>query len=279
MRSLDITVALDGSPASLAASRVALALASGAAPISRVTGLHILSVMRLTGRVLQDLAGLLGFEPVLVPERVEGYYRSRGLEFLSGLEESCRLAGVRHRSVLDQGNVVERIVHHGDQADLGVMGARGLTEEAFPGHGGGTVERVVRSMSSTCMVIPQDQEPIKGLVLGFDGSDGASHALRSARHLVEIIPVPLHAVCICNTPWSPDPLEEVRHYFQDMRVDLTCHYLPGEPRESLLLAAQRFDCNMIALGYRGRSNVKDFFLGRVTEWLLHFADIALLISR
>ena len=130
------------------------------------------------------------------------------------------------------------------------------------------------------MVVEGDLDRLTGLVLGFDGSAGSSKALRSARHLVEIVPVPLHAVWVGEEAPEPDPLEEVVRYFDDMPgVDLHLHHLRGEPREALLLAAQRLDCNMIAVGYRGRSRVKDLFLGRVTEWLLRQAEVSLLVSR
>ena len=279
MRSLDILVAVDGSEGGAAATRMALELAAGARSISTITGLHVVSVMRLKGRLLEDIAGLLGFQPVLVPERVEAFYQQRGEVILQEFERSCSQAGVKHRTVLAQGNTVDLILHHGERADLVVLGARGLTDEIYPGHGGRTAERVVKNLSATALLVPREMQAIRGLVLCYDGSDGSSKALRSARHLVEIKPVPVHAVYVCDRPPREDPLDEVRAYFQGRDVELHCHHMPGEPAETLLLATRQFDCNTIALGYRGRSGLRGPVLGRVTEWMLRLDGLALLISR
>jgi len=276
---MDILLALDGSPWSDAATRLALQLASGAPEPTRLTAVHVVSVVRLSGRRLRDLAGFLGFEPVLVPEKVETYYQQRGQNMLDSFARACEQAGVAHRQILDQGNVVERIVHHGDQADMVILGARGERELGWPGHGGGTAERVVKALETRVIVTPREQEPLRGIVLGYDGSAGAAKALRATRHLLRCVQVPLHAVHVTASAPARDPLDEVKAHFEGLEVELHLHRVAGEPREVLVALADQEDCNLIALGYRGRSIIGDVFLGRVTEWLLRYVHQALLVSR
>lgn len=283
MRSLDVLVPLDGSAWSDAAARFAISLGSRAPRISRLTGLHVVGVMRVTGRLLQDLAGLIGFEPVVVPEDVEAYYRERGERFLADFARRCEEAGLPCESLLDQGNVVDRIVHRGSYSDLVVLGARGVTEENHPGHGGRTVERVVRRVATTVMSVPKDFGEVSGVVLGCDGSEGSAKAMRSTRHLVELCPVPVHAVHV--TGGEPpegagaDPLEEVRARFEPLDVELHLHRQRGEPGEALLAAARQWNCNVVAVGYRGRIALRGEVLGRVTEYLFRHPQVGLLVSR
>jgi nucleotide-binding universal stress UspA family protein len=276
---MDILVALDGSVWSEAATRLALDLCRQAPTPPRLTAVHAVSVVRMSGRRLRDLAGFLGFEPVIVPEKVEAFYRQRGEEILATFRAACEEAGVSCRTVLEQGNVVERLVHHGDQADLVILGARGERELAWPGMGGTTVERVVKQLETQALVVPRDQGPLTGIALAYDGSAGSAKALRATRHLLRFVKVPVHALHIDQGKAGPDPLDEVRSHLEGLEVELHLHHLDGEPREALVAAAREHGCNLIALGYRGRSIIGDMFLGRVTEWLLRYVPVALLVAR
>lgn len=276
---MDILVALDGSPWSDAAARTALALCQGSPSPPRLSALHVVSVVRLSGRRLRDLAGFLGFEPVIVPEKVEAFYQARGERMLAAFEASCTQAGFTLRPLLEQGNVVERLVHHGDQADLVLIGARGERELEWPGMGGTVVERVVRDLETTALVVPRDQGPLTGILLAYDGSPGAAKALRATRHLLAHARVPVHAVHVATGAVAGDPLADVRGHLEGLDAELHLHHLDGEPQEALVAAAQRYDCNLIAVGYRERSIIGDMFLGRVTEWLLRYVPMALLIAR
>jgi nucleotide-binding universal stress UspA family protein len=276
---MDILVALDGSVWSEAAARLALDLCRRAPSPPRLTAVHVVSVVRMSGRRLRDLAGFLGFEPVIVPERVEDFYRQRGEEILASFQRDCDEASVRCRTLLEQGNVVERLVHHGDQADLVIIGARGDRELAWPGMGGTTVERVVKQLETRSLVVPKDQGPLTGIVLAYDGSPGSGKALRATRHLLRFVQVPVHAVHIDQGKAGSDPLVEVSTHLEGLGAQLHLHHLAGEPREVLVAAAAEHGCNLIALGYRGRSIIGDMFLGRVTEWLLRYVPVALLVAR
>ncbi len=183
---MDILVALDGSSWSDAVTRMAIELCRNAPRPPRLTAIHVVSVVRLSGRRLRDLAGFLGFEPVIVPEKVEAFYQKRGKDILGAFAQACDEAGVAHREILEQGNVVERLVHHGDQADLVLIGARGERELSWPGMGGITVERVVKDLETRVMVVPQDQGPLTGILLSYDGQVVASEIMASQQHVKDL---------------------------------------------------------------------------------------------
>ena len=50
-------------------------------------------------------------------------------------------------------------------------------------------------------------------------------------------------------------------------------------RNAFPAIAKELGCDLIALGYRGRSRVRDIFLGRTTEWMIGQVPIAILVAR
>lgn len=274
-----ILVPLDESSWSRSAAEVAIWIARRGGRSVHLVGLHVVNVTQIRGRLLEDLGGLLGFEPVVVPDQVERHYVHRGERLLARFGEVCEAAGVPWRTVLDRGPVADRLVHHGDQHDLVVMGLRGETEERFPGQGGGSAERVLRKAASSTLVVPRDQHAISGLVLGFDGSAGAGRALRAVSRLAEIVDVPVHAIHVADEAPDPDPLAEAAAHLAHLGLRHTTARLAGEPQEVLPSEAVRIGFDTLGLGYRGRSRLKDVFLGRTTEWLVGHVPVAMLVAR
>lgn len=279
MKTLEILLPVDGSEWSAAAARYTCFLAQENSEALSVTALHVVGVMGPSGATLRDIAGRLGFEPVLVPGDVESFYMKQGRAHLDLAEATFKQSSVPFQALLEQGNIVERILHHSARADLVIMGARGLTETTYPGFGGGTLERVVKALETSVLVVPKSMEQPQGILLAYDGSEGSGRALRAVRHLLELRPLPVHAVHVTQGPVGADPLLEVQQVLADSGVALHCHRIPGLAREVLPKAAKDLGCDLIAIGYRGHSIVQDIFLGRTTEWLLRYVDTALLIAR
>jgi nucleotide-binding universal stress UspA family protein len=276
-----ILVTVDESPwsqSAVACPTIHRATSTARGAAVRLTALHVVSVTRIRGRWVQDLAGLLGFEPVVVPEAVEAHYMERGRRLLAEVEAKAAARGVAVSVVLEQGAVADRLVHHADKADLLVMGSRGETEEQFAGQGGGTAERVLRRVSTTTLVVPRGKSALRGVLLGFDGSDGANLALRATLHLAELCDVPVDVVHVAEQAPTPDPLDEARADLAHARLR-SVQRVGGEPREALPAEAVRLDCDTLALGFRGHSQIKDVMIGRTVEWLAGRVDLAILVSR
>jgi nucleotide-binding universal stress UspA family protein len=236
----------------------------------------VVGVTHVSGKWIEDLSGLLGFEPVVVPQQVETFYRERGQKMLDAVLDRCRTAHVPAKASLVTGNVVETICSHGASSDLVVMGLRGETEERFPGQGGGTTERVVRHAPVSTLVVPGAMNRIHAIALGFDGSEGSRRALRATAHLAELLGVDVHAIAV-GAP--ADDFSEVESQLAPLAVKVTTHRVDGEPQEALPYEAAKHGCDLLVLGYRGRSMLKDIFLGRTTEWLIGQVDMGILVAR
>ncbi len=274
-----LLVGLDESPWGQAAAQTALRIAELSATPRRLVGLHVVGVTHLSGDLVRDLAGLLGFEPVLVPEQVELVYRRRGTRLLRRFEAQAKARGIECRTLLETGAQVPRLVHHAAGADLTLLGVRGESEEQDPGTGGGRVERFVKHAPNSVLVTGNKPVALSGVTLGFDGSQGSVCALRAVRNLLGGAPMQVQVVHVGPIRRGTDPLDEARQELADSGLDCSFVRVEGEPHEALAGAAEEAGHQLLALGYRGRSVLGELLLGRVTEQLLGRAELSLLIAR
>lgn len=276
-----VVVALDGSPCSEAAALTARRLAGLAPDLVRLHAVHVVNVSHFRGDWVQGLAGLLGWEPVLVPEQVEAAFRQRGEQLLRDFQQECHDQGLELRTSLVQGAVAPELVHLSSQADLLIVGLRGQTDLEYPGRGGGTLATVLRQCSTSVLLVGRNPLRFQRVLLGYDGSDGSGAALRTVRRLAALTRCPV-SVCFVPDPRRPadhDPTPEALRALREDGVQAGQVQAAGEPHEALANAAVEAGADVLALGFRGRSLLKDLLLGRVTERLLHTVELGLLVAR
>lgn len=274
-----ILVGLDESAWGQHAAEMGMWIAARSPEITQITGLHVVNVTRIRGRILEDLAGMLGFEPVVVPAQAEALYRNRGNALLEAFALDAEQAGLRQRTELEQGSITDRLAHHTALNDLLVMGTLGDTEAEFPGQGGGHAQQMSRKARCSTLLVPGPQDGLNGILLGYDGSDGSARALRAAARLAEVARVPLDVVHVADRAPTTDPLKEAKAQLQDFPQQVAFWRVEGEPHEALPAEAVRRGRNLLALGFRGRSRLTAAFLGRTTEWLIGRLELPLLIAR
>ncbi len=274
--SIHVLVALDGSEHALSAARAAIGFAVRV-PEVRLTAVHVVNVSAAQGRFLADLAGLMGREPLLVPANVEEAFRRRGQGLLDAFSARCGKAGVSCRTVLDQGSVLERLVHHGSAADLVVAGTRGETTEAYEGHPG-TLERVIKRLPTPVLLVPSGPLVVKRLTLAYDGSAGAQAALRVCARVAGWFDAPVSVAWVAaEGARDPTPAAIEALLAEGLRAEVV--QAVGEPGEALPVLHERCGGDVLVVAYRGRSGLAGWLLGRVTERLLDNPELALLVTR
>lgn len=264
-----------------AAFSAAVALAQASSGRARIDALYVLSVSKRTGRFIEDLTGMLGFEPVLVPEKVESWYREQGEAMLRSVVERSREAGCEAKALWDQGAVLERVMNHAAAADLVVAGVGEDGVVALSGQGECTSDRFLKHCGTTAMMVPVEAVKFQGICLGYDGSDGANAALRSSRNLAQLMKCPVHVVCVDDSRQlkSTDPLTTAESFLKEAGIAVTTARLSGEVHEALQSECQARSLDLVAVGYRGRAGLPGRVLGRVTESLVNESGTALLVSR
>jgi nucleotide-binding universal stress UspA family protein len=274
--SFRILLCLDGSTYSAGAAGVALQLAK-AEPGAELTALHVVNVKRATGNLVKDLPGHLGFEPAIVGPDTVAAYRRQGEDLLAELAREGELAGLTVRTVLDEGAVADRIAHHARHVDLVVMGLRGTTEDAYPGQGGANLDAALQKLLVPVLFVGKTHRAITGVALGYDGSDGAARAIRATALLAGPLGVPVHTVFVSSDGTGGEVLAECPKLFPEL--DLRQHVLTHEdPHAALARAAATYGANVLAVGFRGRSRLKNFLYGTTAEYILMSTDLMVLVA-
>lgn len=272
-----VLLTVDGSPYSNAAARVAIDLVARD-PHAEITALHIVNVVEASGNLLKDLPGRLGFEPAVVRPEVHDAHEQAGRALLAEVKAAAAAVGREATTVLEHGAVIERIVHWAARFDLLIMGLRGETESRYPGQGGGSVHSVLAETTTPALLVSRDTERLTGIAMGYDGSEAASRALQAALPLAKLLNIPLHAIYVGEA-----------HDFDTVRGGLSvavgdfpihAHVVQGESvHRALADATAALGANVLVMGFRGQSPMRDFLFGSSTEYIVESTNLTLLIAQ
>jgi len=257
---MNILVAIDGSTTSEAVRHVALQVAQGH-PGCTVTALHVVAVRVASGNLLQDLPGRLGFEPAVVSAEVESAHLQHGRALVSAFAQHANDKHVKVVSDLRAGAIPQVLSEVAATADLLVLGARGETEDKFPGQGG----RLMGSLPADhtpILVVPKGVERLESVTIGFDGSHGARRAARVLRTVIVPMRLPIHSVFVGDEAEGQALLTELDGL---LGVTTTRHVVTGVPHDAIFSTARTVGSSVVVLGFSGRSKLKDFLFGSTAE--------------
>lgn len=271
-----ILLCTDGSSYARAATSVALQIAK-AHEDAILVALHVVEVTHATGNLLKDIPGRLGFEPAVVAPEVEQAHIRMGEDLLAEVARDAELAGVEIRTHNEQGAVANAIAHHARHVDLVVMGLRGAGEDQHPGQGGGHLDAVMSRLLVPVLFVGRSQNTIEAIALGYDGSDGAARALKAAALIAEPLSVPVHAIYVSDDGTGGEVLDECSALFPEL--DVHPHVITDEePHTAMARAAVDRGANVLAVGFRGRSTLKDFLYGTAADYILMNTYLMVLVA-
>lgn len=273
---MKVIVAIEASQCARSASEIAIDLAVRH-PLVELTAVHVVNVVKASGNILKDLPGRLGFEPAVVSEDVGEQHDEAGRALLADIKQRGAVAGVEIRTVLDHGAVGERLEQHANHADLLILGQTGETEERFPGQGGSTAHHLVAELSGTLLLVRAGGGLVRRVLVGYDGSPAAARTLGLVRRLGVDAVDELHAVWVDTEGGGESPLGAVAGHLEDFRVKTSV--LTGDSVSGAISAyGQEHGIDTVAVGFSGKSPMRDFLFGRGYETLLASRAFNLLIA-
>jgi nucleotide-binding universal stress UspA family protein len=143
----------------------------------------------------------------------------------------------------------------------------------------------------------------ESIVVGTDGSETASEAVRQAAELAARLGARVHLVCVYEpVPSAQEPddaldvhpesgwvlrpreavdatLEAAAAVFAAAGVEVDRYAQRGDPADAILDVAEERGADLIIVGNRGRTGAKRFLLGSVPNRISHHAPCAVLIIR
>jgi nucleotide-binding universal stress UspA family protein len=144
---------------------------------------------------------------------------------------------------------------------------------------------------------------IGSMVVGTDGSDTASEAVRQATELAERIGAKVHLVSAYepvpegrlreerqqvpgDLQWMVNPREDVNDTLaaaaqgvQEAGVEVETHAREGDPADAILDVAEEQHADLIVVGNKGMTGAKRFLLGSVPNKVSHHAPCSVMIIR
>ncbi|MFM2244154.1 MAG: hypothetical protein RL071_228 [Pseudomonadota bacterium] len=269
-----VLVPIDEVTLGSAALRQAVELAAGRPGVA-VVGLHVVNVIPADeGSALQ---ALLAQEPSPVPADVAAWCRAQGEALLARFTEVCTAAGARHQARLEVGAWADRVLHHGQSADLVVLNRPTAADEPAPGEGADYFDDVISGLRGAVAVIPPGAEPARRLLLGWSESGASQRALRAASRLARATGLPLEVLAV-HDPDQPVPeRQDVLQHAVLLGLEVELRVAPGVPWEALTAAAAAGGPTLIVVGASDKSRWGRRLWGSTTDSLLDQTDMSVLV--
>jgi nucleotide-binding universal stress UspA family protein len=241
---------------------------------------------------------------LLYPEQSTGESREEAHQYLAQIAAAQAERGLKLRVLVAEGDVAASVAdtarHEG--ADLIVMsshGYSGLTRWLL----GSVAEKVLHDAPCPVLVV-RSAQPMQHVLVALDGSKLAersvaqafrvAHKLGARVTLLRVVPQPNEAALQEMGRYDPDLaerlprtatqeaqayLEAVAHEHTRPGMDVNAVVQSGPPATTLLKFAEQNQVDLIAMATHGRTGLRRWIYGSVTEKVLHAAHVSLLVTR
>jgi nucleotide-binding universal stress UspA family protein len=274
-----ILVGIDGSEHARTALRYATWLARRLD--ATVTGLHVVDIVSIEGSFFHDISGSLGFEPYLdFTSKMREALHERGVALLDEFRATCTSEGVRCDTALQIGIVPSEICERAREADLVVIGHRGVNQRFSTGLLGGAAESVTRQCPKPLLVTPLEFSEIKSPVLAYDGSQRASAAMHMAAEVCTQLQLPLSVLAVCRDGEQGEKvLDQARRYLASYSLETHPFMVTGQAYERIPSEIRDKHYDLVFMGSHGHGRIIELVLGSTTEYVLRNAPCPIFLSR
>jgi nucleotide-binding universal stress UspA family protein len=274
-----ILVGIDGSEHARTALRYATWLARHLD--ATVTGLHVVDIVSIEGSFFHDISGSLGFEPYLdFTSKMREALHERGTALLEEFRDTCSKESVRFDTALQIGIVPSEICERAREADLVVIGHRGVNQRFSTGLLGGAAESVTRQCPKPVLVTPLDFSEIKAPLLAYDGSQRASAAMHVAAEVCSQLKLPLAVLTVCRDADQGEKLiEQARRYLSSYALQTSPFVVTGHAYERIPAEIREKHYDLVFMGSHGHGRIIELVLGSTTEYVLRNAPCPVFLNR
>lgn len=263
-----ILVGVDSSAYGRAALRHAVELAS--VYKAQLTGLHVLDVRYLEMPPYLDYS--YAFEavpPVVVPPEVTEQFRAKCERLLEDVRRTAEARGVTVSTRAEEGVPGQVLADVGRSCDLLVIGKRGEHAKWARDLLGSTAEAVVRRSSTPVMLAEHEFRIVGRVVVLFDGSDPAKRALELAADLAGRLEAEMVVLTVDDdAERGRQVLNQAAVGCEALGTKVSFHLRPGKTVKATLAFLAEEPADLVILGMRGHSPLRELILGRTTEQLM-----------
>ncbi|MEC4985241.1 MAG: universal stress protein [Oscillatoria sp. PMC 1068.18] len=167
-------------------------------------------------------------------------------------------------------------------ADLIVLGKRGENAEFASKHLGANVERIVRASHKPCLVTTREYQPIKRLLLAYDGSQSCQKMLDFLVTSPAWQGLELEILTVVKKNHEQRALaqlEAAEKKVQAAGFNPVCQLLHGNSETVISNYIQAHDISLLLMGAYGHSRIRHLVIGSTTVQMLRSSHIPVLLFR
>jgi nucleotide-binding universal stress UspA family protein len=269
----NLLVALDGSPYSDCAARLAVFLAGKLD--AAVEGVHVVDTAMMDATFIADLSGSVGFQPFLnLTGEMREALRAVAQTVVADFRSKVEAAGVRGTARIAEGIVVPELLGASERADAIFLGSLGVGSKRAKLLGGHS-DALLRKLSIPAIVCPEAGDRFSRVLCAFDASERAVRALSTVRELAEKTASSIDVLTV-----EVDSVEVEKRRLAALalagsdRVKVSFESATGHPDEEILKRLPAHD--LVALGSHGHGRIVEMVLGSTTERVLRRSPVPVL---
>jgi len=205
----------------------------------------------------------------------------RGRAILEDAREYIKAAGINDVDIkLRNAEIVETIEDFERDVDLIVIGKRGIGADFDEMHLGSNLERVARSSHKPVLVASRAFQPIKRILIAFDGGNSAWKAVEYAAQLTCFNDLPCHLITVKNgTVSNTHSLERATNAMREAGYNVTSEVLEGDPELAIAEKVEAGEFDLLLMGAYGHSRIRNLIIGSTTTEMIRYCKIPVLLFR
>lgn len=277
----NILLCTDGSPAAGVAGDYAISLAKKLG--ARMHVLYITDIRLLEGPWMSDLSGAVGAQPYLgLVSQLQQFQRDKAAVILASASKRCRDAPVACDTAHETGSLVHVMLDYERRADLVVLGQRGEHAQWSGGMLGSSVERMVRASVKPCLVTPEKFQPVKHMLIAYDGSLESGKALHAGIDLAMALGTEVTIITVCQQEAeeaASKTLNEAIRQAQDHGLKAHAQLVHGNAEVEILAHCEKVGATLIVMGAYGHTRIRELIVGSTTSHVMRKAMVPVLLVR
>lgn len=253
---------------------------------AQLNAVYVTDLRQFEVPLISDLSGSLGIQPY---QGMLGQLKEMEGEKAKVIENNLRSL-LEKKGIADErlafhhktGLLVDSLEELEKGADLVLLGKRGENADFATEHLGSTMERVVRASTKPCLVTSRSYQPVKKVVLAYDGGKSAKKALSFLTTNPYYRKFAFHVVTVVEEASTEEQcarhLEEAEKTLSEGGVkELRCQMLHGTPEDTISQYVLDEDIEMLIMGAYGHSRIRHLFIGSTTTEMIRRCRIPVLL--
>lgn len=186
--------------------------------------------------------------------------------------------GVEFESIIKSGYPGMELCDEARSGGMLAVGQRGENAHYKRSIVGSITEDLVRISPRPLLVCPSFKDPIRKVLVPYDGSRAAEHALQFYVNGLRNLADEFILLVVGEESNEQHLIEEEISYLEKHDVQVKVERRDGTPAKEIMMLKEELSIDLIMLGAHGRHKLKDFIVGSTASHIIHKSDVPVLLA-